>query len=319
MGKKIRNIVILVLSVILIYVGFRIVNDQDKLIEDVDNLSYKLFNRYVFKDTNELNNYDEIIKIASNKDYSNSSFYPYYDLLDNDEKIVYNQLKDTANDYQKSFVPSIDIDSNKFKDVFISFFNDHPEVFWLSIDYNATIEEIDSKEKVVSVELTYTDVMDTIGDARKLFNERVAEIVEEAKGKKLDYDKIYFVHNKLIDMLEFDNNQYVDQSAFGAINQKRAVCVGYTKLFQVIIMKLGIPTYYITGKTGDEYHTWNLVELDDGFYNIDLTWDDNKKVIYKYFMINDNSINKDHTRDELSSKIKVKNGIKYLNKYSLLN
>ena len=102
MGKKIRNIVILVLSVLLIYVGFRIVNDQDKLIEDVDNLSYKLFNRYVFKDTNELNNYElkdaslyntNCFYVALKSNYS--SFYreEYYNTRDEQNKINYSVIK----------------------------------------------------------------------------------------------------------------------------------------------------------------------------------------------------------------------------------
>ena len=82
--------------------------------------------------------------------------------------------------------------------------------------------------------------------------------------------------------------------------------------------KLGIPTYSITGYS-NENHVWNIVELEDGFYNVDLTWDDQyEQRIYKYFNISDEMINEDHKKDDISSKIKYNNGTKYINTYSSL-
>lgn len=316
MKRVIKYTLLFLLSLILIYFGFRVLTDQERLMEDIDNISIKLIHRYIFKETNELNNYEEVLKVANNTDYKDSKYYPYYELLDEDGKTVYNQIKTAVNSYNDVFVPDVTIDSGKLKEVFLSFFYDHPEVFWLSIEYSNVVDEND---RVVSVTLVYTDHIKTINDAKETFDKKVNEIVNEAKKQELDYAKVFFVHNKLIDMIEYDTNEYVDQSAFGAVNQRRAVCVGYAKLFQVIMMKLGIPTYYITGSAGNDYHVWNVIELEDGFYNIDLTWDDNSKTLYKYFLINNKSIEKDHKRDNMSSKLNLTNGTKYINKYSTLN
>jgi transglutaminase/protease-like cytokinesis protein 3 len=82
--------------------------------------------------------------------------------------------------------------------------------------------------------------------------------------------------------------------------------------------KLGIPTYYITGDANGD-HAWNLILLDDGFYNVDLTWDDQvDRIIYKYYNVNEEMITTDHTRRELSTKLVKAEGSKYINKYSTL-
>ena len=65
-----------------------------------------------------------------------------------------------------------------------------------------------------------------------------------------------------------------------AIVNKKTVCAGYAKAFQLLLTKLNIPCYYIVG-FAKEAHAWNIVKLD-GYYNVDLTWDDAKEQ-YKYF------------------------------------
>ena len=82
--------------------------------------------------------------------------------------------------------------------------------------------------------------------------------------------------------------------------------------------KLGIPTYYITGEAKGD-HAWILILLEDGYYNVDVTWDDQvDRIIYKYYNVNEEKISVDHTRKELSSMLVKAEGIKYANTYSTL-
>mgnify|MGYP006990155591 CR=1 FL=1 len=46
--------------------------------------------------------------------------------------------------------------------------------------------------------------------------------------------------------------------------------------------QLGIPCYYCTGFAG-ENHAWNIIRLDDEYYNVDVTWDDTTPNTYDYF------------------------------------
>lgn len=85
------------------------------------------------------------------------------------------------------------------------------------------------------------------------------------------------------------------------------------------MMKIGIPTYYIAGYSANENHAWALVELDDGFYNVDVTGNDlHNQIIYKYFNINDEMIKQNYQKRGLSAKLTKQNGRKYLNTLSSL-
>ena len=59
--------------------------------------------------------------------------------------------------------------------------------------------------------------------------------------------------------------------------------------------KLGIITYYVTGKANNEAHAWNIVKLDNGYYNVDLTW--------KEFNISDKEYAATHERSDYSSQL----------------
>ena len=47
------------------------------------------------------------------------------------------------------------------------------------------------------------------------------------------------------------------------------MCAGYARAFQYIMTNLEIPTFYVTGYSNGE-HAWNIVNLSDGCYNVDL-------------------------------------------------
>ena len=73
--------------------------------------------------------------------------------------------------------------------------------------------------------------------------------------------------------------------------EKKAVCAGYAKAFQLLLNALGIECTYVTSDT----HAWNLVRLEGDYYHIDATWDDSSntkaeknmssRVSYHFFCI----------------------------------
>lgn len=82
--------------------------------------------------------------------------------------------------------------------------------------------------------------------------------------------------------------------ATGSLNTSAAQLVR-TKLDQ-----LGINVKYVLGYAGEEYHAWNLVQLNNQWYHLDTTWNDpvpdqGKVSNYSYFLKSDNQISTDHT------------------------
>ncbi len=91
-----------------------------------------------------------------------------------------------------------------------------------------------------------------------------------------------------------------------------SVCAGYSRAYQYILQKLGIPCYYCTGSSGED-HAWNIVKLDDGYYNVDVTWDDTDPATYDYFNKTDSDYAGTHVRKSLSVYLPACNGMKYRN------
>ena len=311
MANKIKKIIMIVVIIILTFVTFLIITNPNK----VDNLLYKITGNYYFSDINHKINKNELISIAQNKDYSNSIYYPYYELLNDNQKVVYQEIIRNANKYVTKFEIEVILTRDELKETFYSVLYDHPEIFWLNLSYSISVNE---NNEIQSIELSYNDIINDIENAKQKFNDEIDKIVSEAKKQKTDYEKELYVHDTLIQLIEYDLNEEKSQNVYDAITNKKAVCAEYTKLFQIIMMKLEIPTYYISGYA-NENHAWNLIELEDGFYNVDITWDDQKdKIIYKYFNVSDEMISKDHKRGEMSAKLIRNNGEKYLNKLSTL-
>ena len=269
-------------------------------------------------DMNEKINFEDMVESgeAKNKDYSNSVFYPYYELLNDNQKVIYDDLLTGIKSYQESITPSTTITKDEVKDAFYAIIYEHPELFWLDNHYSC--EYYDETLEVASFKVSYTDVINNIEEAKKSFDDVVDNIVKNAKNYELDYAKEKYVHDTLINVIDYSKDTLNHQSAYDALVNRKAVCAGYTKAFQLIMTKLGIPTYYITGISTED-HAWNLIELEDGFYNIDLTFDDqDSRIIYRYFNIPDDLIKKDHTRTGLSEQIIKADGFKYTNIYTTL-
>lgn len=130
-------------------------------------------------------------------------------------------------------------------------------------------------------------------------DKEVTRIAAKFSHLKNDVDKVMAVHDYILDNVTYDNN-YIVGYAYGAIIEKRAVCQGYASAFQKILSKLGIEGRTVGGTSKGVSHKWNRVKLDDGWYFVDTTWDDNDNINYPlknyaYFLINSEILNRDHS------------------------
>ena len=97
--------------------------------------------------------------------------------------------------------------------------------------------------------------------------------------------------HRLIDLVTYDKDaaEVLDKdlahTAYGALVENTsgysntAVCDGYSYAYEFLLQKAGIRSAIVAGRAGETEetagsHSWNLVELDDEWYEVDATWND---------------------------------------------
>ncbi len=203
--------------------------------------------------------------------------------------------------------PTIDISHSthkvsitEFKDrVFPMFYSDYPEYFWvMNGGYRYSYQ---SDNTVTAVQPSYVPGISDLSAAKTAFESKVNSLLSGVSGS--DYNKAKTLHDRLIDTVTYTSSGN-DQNAYGALVEGKAVCNGYTRAYQHLLQKAGIPAWYVRGSsinptTGNpEEHAWNLVKLDSQWYYTDVTWDDQgSNTFYAYFNITTAQLLTDHTLD----------------------
>ena len=235
--------------------------------------------------------------------------YPYYSMLDEKGKSLYKQIYANACDVVSSFAPCVEVKTDQVQDAFEAVFADHPELFYVQTAYT---EKYTRDGKVVEIDMAYYTIANDLETARSKFDAEAQKLEEAARQYSDDYSREKYVHDALIEKVIYDAGASMDQSAYSALVNGRSVCAGYSRAFQYVMQKLGIPTYYVTGSSGED-HAWNMVKLGDGFYNVDVTWDDADPASYDYFNKTDGDYAGTHVRKSLSVYLPACTGTQYRN------
>ena len=209
-----------------------------------------------------------------------------------------------------------------YGDAVKAFLYDYPEYFWLKgyVKANASHPTgSDIGDVTINLGLyEYWSEAD-LDSARQAFNAALDAFVFEAKSISDDYSRVKFVHDRMIDIVEYDYESYESKteldaqtaaftnSVYGALVEGKALCGGYAKLFSLIMHRLGYECEYITGIADGGSHAWNFIRLDGEGYFVDVTWDDSDSddglILYNYFCVNDEMIGVTHIADERYSGI----------------
>lgn len=225
-----------------------------------------------------------------------SEFYPYYAMLEADMRQLYGQIYANAVDMVQSFAPVTAVNVNQLKTVFEAVYNDHPELFWLETGYSCKYLR---NGNCVEITLKYNAAAENLEEARQEFDSRAGQILSGAQALGSNAEKERFVHDSLMQSVEYVLNAPMNQSAYSALVQGRSVCAGYARAFQYMMQQLGIPCYYCTGYAGED-HAWNIVKMDTDYYNVDVTWDDTDTPTYDYFNKSDREFGTTHIRTGLA-------------------
>lgn len=236
----------------------------------------------------------------------------YYNQLNDTEKEIYRELYKNASkgkitcfsNHGKGGSP------NKAANAMI---NDHAELFRIQYYSSFPYGQNSSLFRFVSYE-SFDGLASYSDRFEKDLEIEVRNIVNQANQYQTDYEKAKFVHDYLVlntsyattELFQYENSlngkkyDYI-YSAYGCLVNKRCVCAGYARAYQLLLSELGIPCTYIHGEVvGRGRHAWNYVELGGQGYYTDVTWDDldtGDNIRYDYYCISSDNMFKDRSPD----------------------
>lgn len=182
--------------------------------------------------------------------------------------------------------------------------DDNPQIFWLTSTFGYLVSE---ESSYTAVQLYANSSPDEINACVIKLKKAVNDFFLTLKSGMTDYQLEQTIHDMILDTCEYDRSITSDTKdmpkdklnafdPYGVMVNKKAVCEGYARTFQMLCNSVGIRCINIIGTSDGELHMWNAVVLGGDWYNVDATWDDTggEGFEYDYFNINDTQLSADH-------------------------
>lgn len=181
--------------------------------------------------------------------------------------------------------------------------DDYPEMFWLPSSYFLSRTESGEiavlfEGKAESYTLSYLASKTEAQSMKARLDGVVNSVTAATKNLSSQFEAELYIHDFICNNTAYNINGKYIYSAYGALVDKNAVCEGYSKAFALLCSKAGINSFLVRGVSKEQNHMWNTVNIDNAWYNIDVTWDDqniNGNPTYSYFNLTDAELNIDHT------------------------
>ena len=267
-------------------------------------------------DTSDIADEEENIKVITKaasvdeqEEWSCFSSYKVYNCLTEEERQVWDSLDaecmsllvgtETA-DYESqiywtSYVESTSLTTSQLENLAFCFRYSNPQYYFLS-NYYAPKSRRGKKYIRISIYDAFAD-----GEARAQATEQLKQQADiwlsESETCETELEKAIYFHDAISKKVDYDNefvkasstNQdeleetHFTQSAYSVFCKNATVCSGYSQAYEMLCNAAGIEAIAVTS----EEHAWNKIRVEDSWYNVDLTWDDNSTISYQYFMRSD--------------------------------
>lgn len=235
----------------------------------------------------------------------------YFNKLEENEKKIYIRIDEAVKLKEKEVdLYNITLDNAKelVSTTFEAYLNDNPKNFYLSNNYTIVTNSVAGFE-FLDLLLEYNRIEDVKSMNSEMEN-AIDEIINRViKEDMTDYEKELALHDELastVKYYKFENIQdipYIKHTAYSALVKKEAVCDGYAKAYKLLLDEVGIDSIVLTGDLEGEPHAWNMVQIDNEYYHVDVTADNveqgsNMYAIHAYFNNTDEEIKLTHKKDK---------------------
>jgi len=158
--------------------------------------------------------------------------------------------------------------------------------------------KVNAQSSGSSLVITYTVEYYTTAQQEEALTEKVNQIMADFNfsSNTSEYDKVKAIHDYICDNVDYDYN-YEKYSAYDALCTGTAVCQGYAIAFYRLCKEAELSVRVVAGIGAGGAHAWNIVRIDDVYYNIDCTWDgQDPETRFDWFLLNEIDF-VSHTRD----------------------
>jgi hypothetical protein len=281
--------------------------------EFANNIVKSIYEWYEEKYGEKLPEYNS--EFVINSLVEKSDIYYYNTLTDNQKKIyvsVANAVKNLNTNFELIGYEYID-EETASKDIEVGvykFLLDHPEVFYTNDKYmiSTTTNIFGTKINLILEYLvsSHEELNYKISEV----NKNIDKVLSNVKDRNSEFYTELGIHDYIAKNTKYYDYENIDDipinchNIYGTLVENSAVCDGFAKSMKLILNRCGIESIVVTGDLKNESHAWNLVKINNNWYNLDLTSnksiknDVNSYVIHSYFNITDELLSKSHTFDE---------------------
>ena len=234
----------------------------------------------------------------------------YYNKLNDGQKKIYESIANAVKNFQSEFPIRDYVADNKenfAQEVSVAiaaFINDHPEVFYIESQYSTyTLSGFNGD--IGYIKLNYTEsTLEDVNSKIEIIKQKIQEYITGTENLS-DYEKELYIHDKLAQNVTYSNLEDLPRAyhtAEGPFLENIGVCDGFTKTLQILYDQLGIDSIIVLGVLDDNPHAWNLVNIEDNWYHVDLTSsrsivEETGIITHAYFNLSDERMKKIATFD----------------------
>lgn len=258
--------------------------------------------------------YDNLRNKSSYQMLENDNMRALYDMLYENVYYVYPQANEDGEYKTKQVVlEGVQLTEAQIRLTIKALTDDNPQLFFISTTFGFLIS---SENNYTCAQLYSLMSPSQLQNAIYALKGTVDAFYSTLKQGLSEYQLELLIHDYILATCRYDSDVELDSdgqavsktnafSSYGALVEKKAVCEGYSRAFQLLCNGVGIDTINVIGNSQGELHMWNAVKLDGDYYYVDVTWDDNddKLFCYDYFNISEEQLRKDHEFSRIYSEM----------------
>lgn len=241
----------------------------------------------------------------------------YYNQLNKGEQAIYRAFYKGVMAHKDVIPIPIrgSLSEDKFNRIFMAMTRDNPLIYFLNQTACSFAQDMFGYTAICPQYFFSKDVI-------KQYNRKIEDAVNSlAVSLKLtegsEYEKERKVHDWMCNFVSYDENGgdakdiarvIAAHNIIGVFAHHSAQCEGIAKAFKVLLNAVDVRCIVATGDATENGvpgpHAWNIVNIDNTPYQVDVTWDigaigkSKDRMAYDYFNITDEMMGIDHVPDD---------------------